>query len=390
MNFRIFLTAVLAATLVLTTACGPKSPADQLKKAAEKVQAGDLNGAIADVEKLKQQKLDDANWTQATLVLGSLYVRANKIDKAREQFREVVKRIGLQNPNPQLEQAGQSAELNVINSFQQTNQPEKALAEIEATSSTLKQDARMFSAQLTEVKSQVLAKMKRTDEAVQTMMSLADQVRDPSYATQVIQLAAQYYMEAGEWDKASDLFINYLKTHPNYPQPVQLYMFAGLVYTNATKLTPEQTARMNERMNEALKVFENGLENPSSTTIPREELQLGRATAMLVMKRNTEALDLLTSITQQQSYAPEVRANAMFNIGHYYESAGNLDKAKETFEKLAGEFPQAREQAMYALQILTQKQAMSATQPSQPTSGPASGPASAPAASPASAPAAAQ
>ncbi len=126
-------------------------------------------------------------------------------------------------------------------------------------------------------------------------------------------------------------------------------------------------------MEQALARFEEELQGPSSE---RERLLLGKATALRLLERNTEALDLLTSISQTQSFQPLIRASAMMDIGRHYQGVGQFGKAREYYQKLATDYPDFADRAGYALQMLARQEAELAIRGSatQPTSAPATQP----------------
>lgn len=389
---RIAALALLACILIATTACGPRSPLDRLQRAQEKAQAGDIQGAIEDVEQVRQMKLDDQTWAQATDFLGRLHAQIGNLEGARKAFVEIHERLGTQNPNPALEQVGQMAAVGVIHSYMQAQDMKTALAKLEETSATLK-NAPEFSKGLTSLRGEILAALGKVDEGAQALVDVAELEQDPQVIVGLLVGASNFLAQAGRPDDAAQVFLNYLQRHPEFGSPLDLYVLAGISYSTEQPQSPENRQKLQALMDTALTLFDEELKKPEKQA-ERDRLFLGKATALRLVQRNTEAVDLLTSISQRQSFSPIVRASALYDIGRYHEEEGQFDQARQYYQKLAVDFPDYADRAGMALQMLSQREAQLAiqggsTQPTQPASFPATQPmaATAPAASlPATAP----
>ncbi|MCX7012624.1 MAG: hypothetical protein NTW86_08685 [Candidatus Sumerlaeota bacterium] len=346
------LTLILAAAL---TGCRPKTPKDQLEKAEELFQAGDIAGAIALTQKVKAMPLDETTYGLATMLLGKYYVYNRQPSDARQQFEEVYKRFGAENPNPVLANQARSAALTLVQSWLVDNQPQKALTLAHETSATLHAPSD-FSDNLSMLSVEALVKLKRYDEALQLVDALEQAQKDVNAALYHEERAVGILTEQKKLAEASQRYLDFAKRFPTeYAIDGEMELRAGLVYPEDTKDEAMRATR-EALLKKAVAEFEKARQRETNVDL-QSRLYLRESTAEWALGRHAAAEDMLSSVTQRLAVNPQVRGTALLGLADYKATEGDYDKALEYYRQLQREFPQFSENAQQRIVDVNRKQA---------------------------------
>lgn len=213
---------VLGLGLALAGACHRKTPEEKLREAFELFQNRDILGAEMKYEDLLKKSPTGDVAQQARLGLATCFMQDNDFERGREQLDLTLK--DMQTSHPQYLQVLAMK----LQSYVYEKKPEKALAEAEATSTSLRAAPLELRQQFQLMLAEVCLANKKDDRAMAILNQVIEQWPDnPELHSEALDRMVWGPQQKKEFDKALVIYQNYLDKHPKTPLKADLLFGIG-------------------------------------------------------------------------------------------------------------------------------------------------------------------